>query len=190
MPAEKVAGTLPSPWKEFLAELDGMLREPLELHCIGGFVFANFYGLPRPTGDIDYFTAVPANLNLDEVAGYGSPLHRKHRVWLHRVPIANLPDDYETRLKEMSPGEFKHLKLLVPDPYDCILSKLERNDAKDRDDADYLFRSQKLDSKVLRERYEKELKHKLIGNVKWHDDTLNLWIEIFEAPRGQALGKG
>ena len=33
---------------------------------------------------------------------------------------------------------------------------------------------------VLRERYEKELHHNLIGNVAWHDGTLKLWIEIFE----------
>jgi len=52
-----------------------MLDEPLELHCIGGFVFTYFYGLPRTTGDIDYYTAIPVNLNLDEVAGQGSPLH-------------------------------------------------------------------------------------------------------------------
>ena len=60
---------------------------------------------------------------------------------------------------------------------------LERGGGKDRDDADYLFRSQKLDAKLLRERYEKELRHNLIGNVEWHDGTLKLWIEIFEAPR-------
>ena len=27
----------------------------------------------------------------------------------------------------------------------------------------------------------KELRHNLIGNVEWHDGTLKLWIEIFEA---------
>jgi hypothetical protein len=69
----------------------------------------------------------------------------------------------------MAPGRFKHLKLLVPDPYDRILSKLERGGGKDRDDADFLFRSQKLDVKALRERYEKELRHNLIGNVAWYD---------------------
>jgi hypothetical protein len=47
------------------------------MHCIGGFVFTYFYGLPRTTGDIDYYAAIPANLNLDEVAGQGSPLHAK-----------------------------------------------------------------------------------------------------------------
>jgi hypothetical protein len=87
MPDDKEARRLASPWKEFLTELDGMLDEPLELHCIGGFVFTYFYGLPRTTGDIDYYTAIPVNLNLDEVAGQGSPLHTKHGVWLHRVAL-------------------------------------------------------------------------------------------------------
>ncbi|MCU1314695.1 MAG: hypothetical protein JWN63_17 [Candidatus Acidoferrum typicum] len=38
---------LPSPWKEFLSEIDSMLKEPLALRCIGGFVICYFYGLPR-----------------------------------------------------------------------------------------------------------------------------------------------
>jgi hypothetical protein len=183
MPVENVSGRLPSPWKEFLTEIDRMLKEPLELHCIGGFVLVHFYGFPRTTGDIDYYSSVPANLNLDELAGQGSLLHKNYGVWLHRVAVANLPEEYQARLEEMFPGKFKYLKLLVPDPYDLILSKLERGSGKDRDDADYLFRSQKLDAKLLRERYERELRHNLIGSVGWHDGTLKLWIEIFEAPR-------
>jgi len=46
-----------------------MLKEPLQLHCIGGLVICYFYGLPRVTGDIDYYAAVPANLNLLDIAG-------------------------------------------------------------------------------------------------------------------------
>jgi hypothetical protein len=110
-----------------------MLKEPLQLHSIGGFVICYFYGLPRVTGDIDYYTAVPANL-------------------------MTVPEDYETRLTEMFPGMFKQLQLFAPDPYDYILSKLERNTSKDRDDADYLFRTKKLDSQTLRERYQQELR--------------------------------
>ena len=79
----------------------------------------------------------------------------------------------------MTPGRFKKLRLLGPDPYDCILSKLERNSPKDRDDADYLFKSQKLDAQVLRDRYTKELRPYL-SRQEWHDGTLNLWIDIFE----------
>lgn len=39
---------------------------------------ATFYGLPRPTGDIDYYSAVPANLNLIEMAGEDSALAKKY----------------------------------------------------------------------------------------------------------------
>ena len=74
---------------------------------------------------------------------------------------------------------FKNLRLFAPDPYDFIISKLERNSAKDPDDADYIFKTKKLSSQILRERYERELRPHL-SKEKWHDDTLELWIEIFE----------
>jgi hypothetical protein len=65
---------------------------------------------------------------------------------------------------EMAKKQFRHLRLLVPDAYDCILSKVERNADLDVNDAEYLFRSQKLDAQVLRNRYEKEF--------RWYIDTL------------------
>ena len=164
-------------------ELDSMLTEPLDLHCIGGFVTCYFYGLPRTTGDIDYYTAVPANINLIEMAGEGSELAKKHKVCLHHVGVTNLPENYEARLTEMVPGMFKQLRLYVPDPYDLILSKLERNSPKDRDDGDYIFKTQKLNSQTLRERYEKELRPNLLKE-NWHDNTLALWTDIFETAKG------
>jgi hypothetical protein len=178
----KSGALLPSPWKEFLSEIDSRLNEPLGLHCIGGFVICYFYGLPRITGDIDYYTSVPANINLIEVAGDGSALAEKYKIRLHHIAFVNMPEDYETRLTEMFPGMFKHLRLFAPDPYDYILSKLERNASKDRDDAGYIFKTQKLNSQTLHERYQKELRPYL-ARENWHDKTLELWIEIFEAPK-------
>lgn len=175
----KADDSLPSPWKEFLLEIDSVLTERLDLHCIGGFVICYFYSLPRTTGDIDYYSAIPANFNLIELAGEGSPLAKKHKVWLHHVAVTNLPENYETRLTEMVPKMFKQLHLYVPDPHDFILSKLERNSSKDRDDADYIFKTQRLDSQVLRDRYKKELRPYLANEAK-HDNTLALWIDIFE----------
>jgi hypothetical protein len=180
-PKSKGGDSLPSPWKEFLLEFDSMLPEPLELHCIGGFVICYFYGLPRPTGDIDYYSAVPANLNLIEMAGADSALAKKYKIRLHQVAVTNLPEDYASRLTEMFPEMLKNLRLYAPDPYDFILSKLERNSAKDRDDTDYIFKTKKLSSQSLHERYEKELRPYL-SKENWHDDTLKLWIEIFEKP--------
>ncbi len=174
--------SLPTPWKEFLSEIAAMLAEPLSLHCIGGFVICYFYGLPRPTGDIEYYTAVPANLNLIEMAGEGSALAQKCKIRLHHVGVTNLPEDYTARLTEMFPGMFKNLHLYAPDPYDFILSKLERNSEKDRDDVDYIFKTQNLNTQAVRERYEKELRPNL-SKETWHDNTLKLWIDIFETAK-------
>jgi hypothetical protein len=48
-------------------------------------------GLSRPTADIDYCSAVPANLNLTEMSGEGSVLARKYKVWPHRVAVMTMP---------------------------------------------------------------------------------------------------
>jgi hypothetical protein len=180
MPVSPKPQSLPSPWKDLLEEIDNLLKEPLELHCVGGFVVCYFYGFPRSTGDIDFYTAIPANTNLIDIAGEGTPLAKKHKVWLHRANVMSLPEVYETRLIEMFPGQFKNIKLFALDPYDLILSKLERNEGYDRDDADYLFKTEKLEVLVLRDRYEKELRPYL-GREDWHNSTLKMWIDIFEA---------
>jgi hypothetical protein len=78
-------------------------------------------------------------------------------------------------------GTLERLRLRVPDPYDFILSKLQRAGLKDSDDALYLFRSRKLQGEILRERYKRELRDYLIGPLEQHDQTLERWIEIFES---------
>jgi hypothetical protein len=50
---------LPQPWDTFLAAVDTLLPDPVELHCLGGFVVAVRYHLPRPTGDLDYIEIIP-----------------------------------------------------------------------------------------------------------------------------------
>jgi len=38
---------IPKPWDAFLKDLDRSLEEPVELHCLGGFVLTMLYGLKR-----------------------------------------------------------------------------------------------------------------------------------------------
>lgn len=47
-----------------------------------------------------------------------------------------MPEDYETPLTELFLGRFKDLRIYVPDPYLLILSKLERNSPKGREDVE------------------------------------------------------
>ncbi len=179
---------LPSPWREFLTGLDELATEPVRLHCIGGFVVTYFYGMPRPTGDIDYYTTIP---RLDRyTVGKRSPLWKKHGVCLHEAAHATMPVNYKARLTEILPNQFKNLRLFAPHPYDLILSKLESNKDKDRDDAAFLFQKEKLDTGILYDRYEKELSAQMkefyAQIMRPESEEANLrnnlltWIAIFQ----------
>lgn len=138
------------------------------------------YGLPRSTNDLDYIYIKSDNApDLESIAGEGSPLAKKHKVFLHYVTIATYPEDYDQRLRELFPTRFKNIRLLVLDPYDLVLSKLSRNSGKDQEDVKYLARTQHLDREILRERYNKELKCHLIGFPERADNTLKFWIEAY-----------
>ena len=170
---------IPSPWAEFLDQVDGRLSAPIDVHCLGGFVVSVCYGLQRPTADLDVLPAAPRQ-NLDELAtlgGKGSPLARQYRVYIDIVTVATVPESYEQRLKPVFPDRFTKLRLFALDPYDLILAKLERNQEVDRDDVRFLATAVPLDVRVLRERYVRELRP-LLGNPKREDLTLDLWAEI------------
>jgi len=172
---------LPSPWREFLQELDALLDEPIELHCIGGFAVVAGYGLQRGTNDLDYRSLVPFNRinDLQRMAGPGSSLARKYKVHVQHTGVESMPENYEERLIELFPGSFKNIRLFVPDAYDLVLSKLARNIERDRQDVEFLAKTKHLDPGVLRERYEKELRPILIGPSTRHDATLEFWLEAY-----------
>jgi hypothetical protein len=142
------------------------------------------YGLARTTADVDVLNLVPREQAgiICKLAREGNPLHRKYGIYLEIVGVANVPEDYETRLTEMFPGVFRNLHLMALDPYDLALSKLERNNQRDRDDVKYLARTVPFDLAVLKERYEKELRGRL-GNPTREDLTMTLWLEAIGEER-------
>ena len=172
---------LPNPWRAFLVDVDGRLPRPIEIHCLGGFVAALYYDLPRPTNDLDYIDVVPhdATATLQAIAGIDSPLAKKHRVHFQHVGVASLPESYTQRLTGLFPGRFRRLGLFALDPHDLALSKLTRNSPIDRADVAQLAKSVPLDAKVLRARYQRELRPIIIGDSERHDRTLEMWIEAY-----------
>lgn len=125
------------PWRSFLRELDGLLKGSVELRCLGGFVVTQQYGIGRETADID-FLAVIAQSPEDDIAslaGLGSKLHRKYRLYMQYVGIATAPADYAARMIRMFPSApWNHLRLFALEATDIALSKLERNTDRDRED--------------------------------------------------------
>lgn len=178
--------SIPEPWLSFLRELDSMAHEDVRLDCMGGFVVTMVYGFSRPTGDLDVLEIAPAEVGRSMLAlgMRGGSLHKKYKIYLDHVGVAHVPEDYEDRLTEIFPGTFQHLRLLALDPYDLALSKLERNIQRDRDDVLHLARTVPLDLKVLKDRYQKELRWQL-GNPAREDLTLQLWIDAIEEERSK-----
>jgi hypothetical protein len=169
---------LPFRWAAFLKDVDQRLISPIELHCLGGFVLAAAYGLPRPTGDVDYIAAIPRDTaaDLEEIAGRDSALAKKYGLHFQHVTVAEVPDDYEQRLTELFTGQFSRLRLLALEAHDLVLAKLVRNSPVDMEDARFLAQSGKLNAKILKQRYEKELRPNLANEAR-HDLTLRLWLE-------------
>ncbi len=148
------------------------------MHCCGGFVVAQLYGVARTTSDVDFLAAVPnMQSRLTEIAGKGSTLHRKHRLYLDAVTVATPPEDYEQRLVPMFPGSWTHLRLHALEAHDIALSKLERNFERDRDDVQHPARVGHLNREILRERYYRELRPNLLAHEDRCDLTLELWLE-------------
>ena len=169
----------PAPWDAFLWEVDRLIPEPVQLHCLGGFVITACYGFPRPTGDVDYISVRPsgAGAHLQQIAGPRSKLHKKYKLYLQQVGVASYPENYADRLIEIYPGLFQNLRLFALDPYDLALSKLERNVAVDREDVAFLAKSVPMDFQVLEQRYSEELRPYLASPEK-HDLTLRLWRDV------------
>ena len=155
------------------------------MHCLGGFVVTQIYGFERKTLDIDAMSIIPRNTNLIEQAGKGSELHKRHGVYLDRVGVVTVPEDYEDRLTEIYPGKFKKLRLFALDPYDIALAKIERNIGRDREDVIYLAKTVPFDLDVLERRYHDDLRPYL-GIPEREDLTLKLWIEMITEDRTRA----
>ena len=107
------------PWLSFLTDLDAALDEPADFHCISGFVVSQHYGFARETADLDVLTVIPPDVaqRVAELAGKGSPLQKKHRVYIDHVFVANYPNDYESRLVRVFPVSLK-VRLWALEPHD------------------------------------------------------------------------
>lgn len=87
------------------------LKGHIELRCLGGFVLTQHYGIGRQTSDIDVLTVASSSGgdDLEALAGRGSALHRKHRVYLQYVGVLTPPSEYTERLvRTFAATSWKH----------------------------------------------------------------------------------
>jgi hypothetical protein len=173
-------GKVREPWLGFLRDVDRALTRPVEVHCLGGFVLAVLWRLPRPTGDVDFIEIEPSDAGeeLLRLAGQGSEIARTHRMHFHRVTVAEYPEAYASRLIDLTPGGVRRLRLRALEVHDLVLAKLGRNSARDRADVEFLVRKGLIERRVLEERFETELRPYVINEDR-HAAALGLWLDVF-----------
>ncbi len=175
---------LHEPWRSFLHDVDAALAGPTEIHCLGGFVVAEYYGLTRPTADVDVVRVrgVADAATLQRLGGKGSQLAKQHRVYIDIVTVADIAERYEERLIDVYSAEFRSLRIRVFEKHDLALAKLGRNQDHDREDVRRLAAGPGLDVAILKERYGEELRWQL-SNPEREDLTLELWTEMIKEVR-------
>jgi hypothetical protein len=168
---------LGAPWHKFLTEIDEQLTAPVQINCIGGFVVTNVHGLSRNTGDLDHVQS-PKTIaaELQRIGGKGSPLHKKYHLYVDYVPMVTMSINFEERLSRLEFG-FRNLQIYIPDVYDLILSKLERNSPKDYSDVQFLAEKYDLSFATVRQRFDDELD--FIPNRERHINSLEFWRDWF-----------
>ena len=175
--------SIPQPWLAFLTRIDESLDSEVQFHCFGAFAIMCLFGLPRPTEDVDILSALVREnyQKLFELAGKGSELHEKYRVYLDLVGgVAVVPDDYAERLRDITPSKFVNIRLLVMEPHDLVLTKVSRNYPHDIADVEYIARSTKLDVEVLRARFVAEVSHNVIGPPERTQGNLDFLIGMIK----------
>lgn len=172
-------------WLAFLREVDLALEKQVEVHCLGGFVLAVLWKLPRPTGDVDFVEVQPSDAweDLLRIAGEGTQIARKHGLHFHRVSVAEYPEGYASRLIDLPPRGLKHLRLRAFEIHDLVLAKLGRNSPRDREDVGFIVREGFIDSRVLQERFEAELRPFALNEDR-DALTLKLWLNEFFGGEG------
>lgn len=172
--------SIQEPWLTFLRDVDQALKEPIEVHCLGGFVLSVLWDLPRPTGDIDFIEVRPGDASEDllRIGGEGTALAEKHHLHFQRVTIAAYPERYETRLTDVTPPGVRKLRLEALEVHDIVLAKLSRNSPRDRADVAFLASKGALDRRLLEERFEGELRPYLLSETR-ERLTLDLWLDEF-----------
>jgi Nucleotidyltransferase of unknown function (DUF6036) len=152
---------------------------PADFHCIGGFVVSQHYGFARETADLDILTVIPRDLadRVGSLAGKGSALHRRHKVYLDPVGVADYPVNYEDRLIRSFPL-WSNVRLWALEPHDLALTKLERSNDRDIRDVMFLGQAGLIDRDTLISRFETELEPYITSRTPtWNRTTLNMWVD-------------
>lgn len=136
------------------------------------------YGVERSTSDLDYLPVFPSQ-GSKELQAAAERVQSRYGLEINLAAVAIPPENYESRLIALYPGQFRNLRLFALEAHDLALTKLERNNDRDREDVSQMARAGHLQAETLRSRYEQELRPLLTSRIAWHDATIGMWLDAY-----------
>ncbi|HUG55226.1 MAG TPA: DUF6036 family nucleotidyltransferase [Vicinamibacteria bacterium] len=138
----------------FLRAIDRNLGKPAVVMVIGGAAAAVAYHSDTRTADIDVFRGMTADL---AAAAHEARRETGLAIAVSAAPVADLPYNYEERVRPGRGLSLRRLAALFPDKYDLVLSKAVRGYQHDVDAIEGIHRRHRLSLKTLVERFEGEM---------------------------------
>jgi hypothetical protein len=138
----------------FLRALDRHVRRPASVVVIGGAAASIAYDSGTRTADIDVWTGLSAEL-LD--AAEEARRQTGLAIAVGSAAVADLPFNYEDRLRSARGLRLRRLAVRFPEKYDLALAKVVRGYQHDLDAIEGIHRRHRLSQRTLVARFEAEM---------------------------------
>jgi len=170
----------------FLRAIDRNMRRPASAIVIGGAAAAVAYHAGTKTADIDLWKGLtPEILEAAECARQETGL----AIAIGAAAVADLPYDYEDRLRPARGLRLDKLVLAFPDKYDLALAKAVRGYQHDLDAIEGIHRRHHLSEKTLVSRFEKEMSAAIADPRKVQFNMAMLAARLYGLEAGRLLAQ-
>jgi hypothetical protein len=150
----------------FIRALDRHLRKKVRVVVIGGAAASVGYDSGARTADIDIFTILAGPADSLARAAELARVETGLGVGVGAATVADLPYNYEARLRPIRGLDLKKLTILIPDKYDLALSKVMRGYEHDIVAVKGMHERHRLSQKTLVARFEAELMKEAVADPR------------------------
>jgi Nucleotidyltransferase of unknown function (DUF6036) len=150
----------------FIRALDRHLRKKVRIVVIGGAAASVGYDSDTRTADIDIFTILRGST---ESLAEAAELAREETglgVGVGAATVADLPYNYEARLRPIRGLNLKNLTIVIPEKYDLALSKAMRGYEHDIVAVRGMHERHRLSERTLVARFETELMKEAVADPR------------------------
>ena len=141
----------------FIRAVDRNLADRVGIVIVGGAAASVGYDSNLKTADIDVFELRTGSAAVLASAAEAAREQTGLAVSVSAAAVAELPENYESRLRPVRGLKLRNLTVIVPDKYDIALSKTLRGYPHDIDAIEGIDRRHRLSTKTLVKRFETEL---------------------------------